>query len=79
MDQKTMLDIWAEAKENGRRLDNCRRHFFTDELPEPAARFGAKLVCRNCGGKMALLYINFYIRGYVAHGGNGNEIWPGWC
>lgn len=74
-----MADIWAEAKENNKRLDECRQHLFTEPLPEPAARFGAKLTCQRCGGKMALLYVNYYIRGFVAHGGDGNLIWPGWC
>lgn len=74
--------LWAEAQTNVARLDACPRHFFrmTDEqvAAGPGALFGAKLTCERCGGRMDMLGVNQYIRGYTAANGNPNDIMPGW-
>lgn len=56
-----------------RQLDRCPRHLF------PAADAGTahKATCLACGGTLDLTAIRFYIRGYMAAGGNSEEIWPG--
>lgn len=39
---------------------------------------GRKVQCKKCGGLMDLVHLNFYVRGFEAAGGNGNDILPGW-
>jgi hypothetical protein len=69
-------------KLNNDRLNACPRHLFDTEVPGidggVGAMFGRKMICRKCGGQMDLVALNFYVRGYEAHGGNGNDILPGW-
>lgn len=40
--------------------------------------FNGKIVCFNCGGAMDLIKVSEYVRGYIAAGGNPNDVWPGW-
>lgn len=74
--------LWAEAQANVARLDGCSRHHFemTDEQVNagPAALFGKKLTCQRCKGRMDMLGVNQYVRGFMAAGGNPNDILPGW-
>ena len=70
-------EIFARVDENRKRLDACPRHLF-DALPLEAIRLGAKIECKKCGGKIDLVALNFYIRGYEASGRSGNDILPGW-
>lgn len=73
---------WAEAQANVERLNGCPRHHFvmTDEqvVAGPGALFGKKLTCHRCNGRMDMLGVNQYVRGYQAAGGNPNDILPGW-
>lgn len=73
---------FAAIAANNDKLNACSRHLFPTEVPGieggVAAMFGRKMKCKHCGATADLLYINAYIRGYVAHGGNGNDILPGW-
>ena len=77
-----MKERWAAAQENVAQLDACPRHRFvlTDEqiAQGSGALFGKKLVCERCEGRMDLLHINQYIRGYKAAGGNPNDVMAGW-
>lgn len=70
-------EIYARVDENRRRLDACPRHLF-NALPLDQVAFGGKIECKNCGGKLELLAVNQYIRGYEAAGRSGNDILPGW-
>lgn len=74
--------IFAAVRDNRDKLDACKRHLFNSEIPGieggVAAMFGRKMECVNCGGSMDLTAINHYVRGYEAHGGNGDDILPGW-
>lgn len=65
-------EIWALAKANRVRLDECPKHFF--DLGEPPFALGSKCRCVNCGGIMDLTAINQYARGYKAAGGNPNDV-----
>lgn len=67
--------ILQEIKDNQQRLDGCKVHWFPTL---PAITLGAKFVCANCGGKIDALHAYAYTRGYIAAGGNGNNIIPGW-
>ncbi len=73
---------WAEAVANVEKLNACPRHHFemTDEQVKagPAALFGGKLTCLKCNGRMDMLHVNQYVRGYMAAGGNANDIMPGY-
>lgn len=78
MDKQTADRLWHQAVSNNNKLNACPRHLFTAELPPVNERFQFKMTCEKCGGYMRLTDINQYIRGYIAAGKNGNEIWPGW-
>lgn len=82
MDDAGRKRLWAEAQANVDKLNECPRHHFemTDEqvAAGPAALFGAKLTCARCKGRMDMLGVNQYVRGFVAAGGNPNDILPGW-
>lgn len=73
---------FADAQANVAALDACPRHHFeiSDELIAQGvgAMFGMKLNCHRCNGRMDMLHINQYVRGYAAAGGNPNDILPGW-
>ena len=75
-------ELYAKINENRKRLDACPRHFFGPDVPGieggVAAMFGRKIECRHCKGEMDLVALNYYVRGYEAAGGNGNDILPGW-
>jgi hypothetical protein len=68
--------IYEEIKENQARLDACKKHHFPT-FPE-RVEFGMKLDCSKCGGSMNAVHAFAYTQGYVAAGGNGNDIIPGW-
>ena len=77
IDPVVMLE---EIRANQKRLDECKRHHFPT-LPDNGAiptAFGLKLTCSNCGGTIDALKAYAYTRGYIAAGGNGNDIIPGW-
>ena len=80
--RQQMAEAYALAAANRDKLDGCPRHCFPDPIPAQGegviAMFGRKMVCSNCGGKVDLVAINYYVRGYEAAGGNGNDIVPGW-
>lgn len=60
---------------NRNMLNSCPRHSFGQF---GVAYLGATLKCHRCGGEMDLVAISHYIRGYEAHGGNGNDILSAW-
>jgi hypothetical protein len=70
-----ILSIWAEAKANVAKLDTCPRHRFTST----PVKLGDKFICLACGGTVGLTDLGNYIRGYRAHGGDADDIWPGWA
>lgn len=67
--------IFAEVQENSRRLRSCSQHLFS---VHDVKKMGQKLPCYNCGGRLALTDIGFYISGFKAAGGDPNEIMPGY-
>ncbi len=82
MDDADRKRLWADAQANVEKLNACPRHHFemTDEQVKggPGALFGAKLTCLRCGGRMDMLGVNQYVRGFMAANGNPNDILPGW-
>lgn len=64
--------LWAEVKENHRKIRECARHRF--EAVQVV--LGQRLQCKQCGGTMGLISIGDYIAGYKAAGGDANDIWP---
>lgn len=68
-------DIWVEVKANHARLKSCAKHQYEGGQIK---KLGAKYACKNCGGTRGLEHIGDYIDGYVAAGGNSEDIWPGW-
>lgn len=66
--------LWAEVRENNRKIRECQRHRFKHV---EAVKLGQKFQCQSCGGTMGLIGIGDYISGYKAAGGDVNDIWPG--
>lgn len=66
--------MWAEVKENNRKLSECKRH----EFEGGSVRLGQKMICKGCGGSMELIAIGEYISGYEAAGKSADDIWPGY-
>lgn len=69
--------LLEELKANQARLDNCPRHHFPT-WPNDGLVLAQKFDCSVCGGRIDALHAYAYTRGYVAAGGNGNDIFPGW-
>lgn len=61
---------------NRRKLDGCRRHLFPTIGDN--YQLGQRLTCVHCGGEMTLVEAGWYIRGWVAHGGDAQEIMADW-
>ena len=70
-----VLSIWEQVKANRAKLDGCARHRFEGVRQ---VKLGSKHVCLVCGGEMGLTSIGDYIKGYEAHGGSVDDIWPGY-
>lgn len=68
--------IMAEIRANHARLDACPRHRFWP-TPKGVTLF-EKHKCVACQGTIDLSQVGAYVSGYVAHGGDANDIWPGW-
>jgi len=68
--------LLAAVQENYRRLNSCAKHQFAARGNN--YRIGMKLTCQNCGGTMSLTDAGHYLRGYVAHGGQAQDIIPDW-
>ncbi len=66
--------IWDDVKVNRTRLDGCKRHLWLYEK----VTLGQPIKCEHCGGTMQLTDAGMYVRGYVAAGGNPDDVWPGW-
>lgn len=66
--------MWAEVKENLRKLRECPKH----EFEGAEVRLGQKHTCKRCGGQMGLVAIGEYISGYEAAGKSADDIWPGY-
>jgi hypothetical protein len=73
-DKLSAAATWQAAKANITKRDSCKQHLFN---PEEYA-FGKFMTCQNCGCKAPIHYIAPYIAGFVAHGGDANDIWPEW-
>lgn len=67
-------------RENSNTLYSCKKHQF-EQIDYKSIRGGfhnTYLPCKNCDGKMSINIISHYRDGYIANGGNGDEILPGW-
>jgi hypothetical protein len=74
MPRAEILSLWEEVKVNMAKLNACPRHRFT---PVPV-KLGDKFTCTVCGGVTGPTDLGNYIKGYRAHGGDADDIWPGW-
>ena len=70
-----LTEEYRRIQENINRMDQCAKHTFDGVYIKT---LGAKYTCRSCGYQARLSDIGPYIRGYVAAGGDANDIWPGW-
>lgn len=66
--------LWEQVKANSARLESCPRHHFT----YAKVVVGRPVACDNCGGTMHLTDAGMYVRGYIAAGGNPDDVFPGW-
>lgn len=75
--KEEMKAEWEQAMGNRRLLDRCPRHRFIGQ-DRNTNFLRRSCTCSNCGGKMYLVQISQYIRGYESAGGSAEDIWPGW-
>lgn len=59
---------------NNKRLDDCPKHLF-ENVP---IAFHGRATCSVCGGSMDVLKISQYVRGYIAAGGDAEDVFPDW-
>ena len=72
--REEVLSIWEQVKVNKAKLDNCAQHRFEAK----PVKIGERQTCLACGGNMSLSAVGEYIHGYEAHGGNADDVWPGY-
>ena len=68
--------MWQQIRENQNKLDACPKHLF--KLTSPPWPPFTKVKCENCGGEIDRRRILDYVQGYIAAGGNPEDIVPGW-
>ena len=66
--------LMAEVKANLSRRNGCSRHHFE---ARDKYRLGDRLTCANCGTAMRLSEIGLYARGFMAAGGNPDDVLAG--
>lgn len=74
LSRDNVKDIWAEVKANQARLRSHVRHRF----PGGPVVMGKRVTCVLCGGSLTSVDAYHYTDGYVAAGGDANDIWPGY-
>lgn len=74
LSRSELLKRLGEVKANQRRLNECKRHHFTYST----VQLGQPIQCDNCKGTMQLTDAGQYVKGYMAAGGDPNDVWPGW-
>lgn len=67
--------LYRTITANNKLLTECPKHYF---VASPPIQLGQKVICANCGGAMNLVEARQYILGYMAGGGDPNDVWPGW-
>lgn len=75
-DMRELEEMIKDARAMAQRIRECPRHSF------PANghyRLEESLTCLNCKGRMNLIEIGNYVRGYKAAGGNPKDVWPDWA
>lgn len=80
MDRTEAKEVLAEIRANTKRLASCPAHHFPEwEANMLCARLGeGRARCSRCGGEMRFLDIARYREGYMAAGGNPEDVCPGW-
>lgn len=72
MNKAESAALFAAIKENRRKLDACPRHLF--DVGDPPYTLGQKVTCEICTGYMPVTDAAQYARGYMAHGGNPDDV-----
>lgn len=82
MNRQEMQKLIEEVKANTARLKLCTLHQFPAYPPLKSQ--GSRslpvrhLTCIRCGGQVDVINAIYYVRGYVAAGGNAEQIIPNW-
>lgn len=71
-----MRRLMEEVRENVRRWQACPKHRFATGAE--GVRLGDRVRCEACGVDVSLLDAATYVRGYMAAGGDPEEVFPGW-
>lgn len=74
---RTAMDLLREVRANTAKLDACPRHLLRP-VPPHSSHGRLELLCDHCGGRLRSMEAGQYVRGYVAAGGNAEDVWPGW-
>ncbi|AXC34286.1 hypothetical protein P7I17_gp32 [Escherichia phage Halfdan] len=72
MNKQESAALFAAIKENRRKLDACPRHLF--DVGPPPYQLGQKVTCAICDGYMPVTDAAQYARGYMAAGGNPDDV-----
>lgn len=75
MSKEEAKALATKVRDNLGRLKSCHCHLFLDF---DQAGLGAKLRCEHCGGEMRISDVINYVRGYIAAGGNPEDVAQGW-
>lgn len=67
-------ELLKDIRANHAKRDACPRHLFLYEK----LTFGQQMRCEHCRSTMQITDAGFYVKGYMAHGGNPDDVWPGW-
>ena len=85
MDSNTARDLIASVardprmvaiRENAAKIEGCPKHHFKTD--PPPYKLGQRFTCSNCGGEMDGIGVLRYMQGYLAAGGNSDDVCPGW-
>lgn len=72
--KRLWAEVQAKVQANSARLEGCKRHRFDYST----VKLGQRLKCTHCGGELQLTDAGTYVKGYIAAGGNAEDVWPGW-
>ena len=74
--KEQVSSIWDQVQANLKQLRSCKRHTFL--IPKGRIGLNDDLHCGKCGGTMRHVSVRTYVDGYIAAGGDPEDVWPGW-
>lgn len=75
-DLRELETMIKDARAMAERIRNCPKHRFPASAKN--YRLGESLTCLNCKGRLTLIEVGNYVRGYKAAGGDPKDVIPDW-